>query len=269
MVDRARGRFRQDVAGQLQMVAEKAGLAATVTLDHERAVLEFDETRSDGALPRVIAAFDDNSAAASGCSEWMTLLADTGEERTALLSLGWRDDPALDEEARLQQRLAELETRTDERLPLESRGLNAQADERVGRYGRGDAIPLLAADLKRAAGRAQPAPPEQSHALVAIEGSPLVLPRAPIRGEQSEDSRQSAPRAGDIEMQRANVSELLIATLMQAVQRDLAEAESHFVGPGVAASARERLSVALHPPHRHLQPSARCPRRQPRRFHMA
>ena len=60
-VERARGRFRQDVADQLQLTAEKAGLAATVTLDHERAVLEFDEAHAGGGLPRIVAAFNDDS----------------------------------------------------------------------------------------------------------------------------------------------------------------------------------------------------------------
>jgi hypothetical protein len=53
------------------------------------------------------------------------------------------------------------------------------------------------------------------------------------------------PLAGDMETQRANVSELLISNLMQAMQRDLAEAESNFVGPGVAASARGRLGRVM------------------------
>jgi hypothetical protein len=52
--ERARGRFRLDVADHLRMAAGKMGLAATVTPDHERAVREFD----DGTLSRVIAAFE-------------------------------------------------------------------------------------------------------------------------------------------------------------------------------------------------------------------
>lgn len=59
-VERAHARFRQDVADQLRMAAEKAGLAASVSLDHERAVLEFDEAHS-GAAPRVIAVFSDEA----------------------------------------------------------------------------------------------------------------------------------------------------------------------------------------------------------------
>ena len=94
-VERARGRFRQDVADQLRMAAEKAGLAATVTLDHERAVLEFDAALPDGALPRVIAAFDDERNGEPGGSDQVTVCVETGEERTTLLTLAWRDDPRL------------------------------------------------------------------------------------------------------------------------------------------------------------------------------
>ena len=154
----------------------------------------------------------------------------------------------MEEGAALQQRLAELEARTDERLPLERRGLNAAADVRTGRYSRGDVIRQLAADLKRAAAQAPPAW-EPSHALVAIQ--PPLAPfwqAAPDRGERSGDSGRRAPQAalaGDIETQRANVSELLISSLMQAMQRDLAEAESHLVGPGVAASARGRVGRVM------------------------
>jgi hypothetical protein len=59
-VERARGRFRRDVADQLRLAANKAGLAGTVTLDHERAILQFDATPSDGAVPHVIATFNDD-----------------------------------------------------------------------------------------------------------------------------------------------------------------------------------------------------------------
>jgi len=45
-----RARARQDVADQLRIAAEKAGLAATITLDHERAVLELDAGLPEGAL---------------------------------------------------------------------------------------------------------------------------------------------------------------------------------------------------------------------------
>jgi len=139
---------------------------------------------------------------------------ESGEERNTLLTLAWLGDPGLDEEAGVQRRLADLEAGTDERLPLERRGLNAPADVRTGRYARGDVIRQLAGDLKRAAGQMPPAP-EQSHALVAIE--PPVSTRAPDRVERVEDSGRRVPRAplaGHIETQRANASELLISRLM-------------------------------------------------------
>jgi len=244
-VERARACFHQDVADQLRMAAERAGLVATVTLDDERAILEFDEALAGGVLPRVTAAFSDDRGSEPGGSDHVTLSVETGDERGTLLTLAWRDELGLDEAEALQRRLAELGSRTDERLPLERRGLNAPADVRTGRYARGDVIRQLAGDLQRAAAQAPPAM-ERSHALVAIQEPPPVLARAPDRAELHNARRvlQGLP-AGDIETQRANVSELLIASLLQAMQRDLAEAESHFVGPGAAASARGRLGRVM------------------------
>ena len=169
-VERARARFRRDVADQLQLAAEKAGLAATVTLDDERAVLEWGATVPDSTPIQVIAAFNEERDAEPGVSDRVSVRVETGEERRTLLTLAWRDDPDVDERTALQGRLAELEARTDERLPLERRGLNASADVRTGRYAKGDVIRQLAGDLKRAAPQALPAP-EQSHALVAVERS--------------------------------------------------------------------------------------------------
>ena len=54
-IQRAHGHFCQDVAAQLRMAADRAGLPAIVTVDQERVVLAFDEALPDGALPRVIA----------------------------------------------------------------------------------------------------------------------------------------------------------------------------------------------------------------------
>jgi hypothetical protein len=237
--EHARARFRQDVTDQLRMVAENAGLAGSVTLDRERAVLEFNGPALDGSLPRFVAAFNDGSDGETGSSDRLTLYAEVGDEPMNLLTLAWRHDPELDEQAALQHRLAELEARTDESLPLDRRGLNAPADERTGRYARGDVLRQLAGDLKRAAARA-PLAFEQSHALVPIKQPRPVLTRVPDR-EEPQRGPPPAPVASDIETQRANVSEFLISSLMQALQRDLAEAESHFVGPGVAATARGRF----------------------------
>jgi hypothetical protein len=247
-VERARERFRQDVADQLQIAVQKAGVTATVTLDRERAVLEFDATIADAAAPRVVAAFNEEGDAEPGGPDRLTLWAEMGEERTVLLDLAWRGDPELDEEAALRQRLGELNARIDKRLPLDRRGLHAVADVRTGRYAKGDVIRQLAGDLKRAAARAPPAP-GPSQALVAIEPVRPVPARAADRDESSRDSATVlppiVPPAADIEKQRANVSELLISRLMQAMQRDLAEAESHFVGPGIAASARGRVGRVM------------------------
>jgi hypothetical protein len=241
-IDDARGRFRQDVADQLGMAAEKAGLVATITLDHDRAVLEIAATLSDGSPPRIVAVFDDDRHGGLDSSAQVSLCAETGEEQVILLTLAWRNDPALNGREALQRHLAELEARTSEHLPLERRGLNAAADVRTGRYARGDAIRQLAADLKRIATHA-PRVPEQSSALAVIEPPRLPLDRAERPDERTR--RMPPAPAGHIEAQRANVSELLISSLLQAMQRDLAEAESHFVGPGIAASARGRVGRVM------------------------
>jgi hypothetical protein len=259
-VERARERFRQDVADQLRMAAGRAGLAATVTLDEARGVLEFDEASSVGALPRIVAIFHEGTDGGAAGTDGLTLCAETSEEQSTLLELAWQDDPGLDEETALECRLAELEARTDQRLPLGRRGLNAQADNRTGRYARGDVIGLLAGDLKRALAQGLPARTE-THALVPIEPPRPVPASVPDRGSASEESGRQPLQASDdlralgrasragkrapvgvhVEEQRANVSEFLISSLMQAMQRELAEVESHFVGPGVAASARGRI----------------------------
>jgi hypothetical protein len=235
-IERARERFRQDVADQLRMAAENAGLGATVTLHHQRAVLEFDATLSGGTPPRVIAAFDDVSDAQT--ADQVTVHVEATDEAITLLTLAWRDELGLNHEAALQQRLAELERRTDQNLPLERRGLNAPADVRTGRYAKGDVIRQLTADLKRAVYSQTPPPETQAHALVPIEPPPPIATKAPVRGEET-------PPPRDLALQRSNVSELLISSLMQTMQRDLAEAESHLVRPGVEASARGRVGRVM------------------------
>jgi hypothetical protein len=246
-VEGARGRYRRDVADQLQMAAGKAGVPARVTLDDQRVVLELGATASDGTALQLIAAFNDERDSEPGASDQVSVQVETGEERRTLLTLAWRDDPRLDEQSALKRRLGELEARTDERLPLERRGLNAPADVRTGRYAKGDVIRQLAADLKRAA-RQTPPPLDPSHALVAVEQPASVLARAPDRVERSQESLRPAPQTlpgGDVELQRANVGEFLISSLMQAMQRELAEAESHLVGPGVSASVRGQLGRVM------------------------
>ena len=241
-IEVARGHFRQDVADQLRKAADKAGLPATITMDREQVVLQFDETLAGGVLPRFVAVFGDDGDGEPG--ESVTLCVEADDTRTAFLRLAWRDHAGPGEAEVLERRLAELELRTDERAPLEVRGLNAAADVRTGPYAAGDVVRQLARDFKRAAGQ-MPRGPDRSRALVAARPSPQVLVKAAERAESVDDSGRRAPRSGDVEAQRANITELLISLLMQAMQRDLAEAESHFVGPGIAASARARFGRGM------------------------
>jgi hypothetical protein len=242
----ARGRFRQDVADQLRMAAAKAGLAGTVTLHQDRAILQFEEAAGDDLSPRIVVLFNEEGGGEENVCERVSLYVEAGEERTALLSLAWRGGRESEGDAIEKARLADLEARTGENLPLELRGLNASADMRTGRYAKGDVVRQLIGDLKRAGEhlRGGSGPPR---ALVAIERPVAVPERDAGRGESCRRSEGRTPRPAvpDMEVQRTNVSELLISNLMQAMQRDLAEAESHFVKPGLGSTARGRFGRAM------------------------
>jgi hypothetical protein len=243
-IEDARARFRRDIADQFRKAAGKAGLAATVTMDRDRVVLQCDEIFEGGALPRFVAVFGEDG---KGESDSVTLCVETEEGQNTLLRLHWGDEPGLDAAEIAERRLAELDSRTDEGLPLGRRGLNARADVRRGPYAAGDAIRHLAGDLKRASGQ-MPRGPDRSRALVPLGPAPEILPEAAERVGQNEDGGSGtlrAAQAGALEAQRANLTELLIARLMEAMQRDLAEAESHLVGPGMAASARSRFGRGM------------------------
>src|SRR5262245_3706623 len=101
-VERARARFRRDVAEQFQLAAARAAVAASVTLNGERVVLELGAADADAPL-QVIAAFDEDGGA--GVFEQVRLYVETGEEWGTLLTLAWRDDPDLDGGTALQRRL--------------------------------------------------------------------------------------------------------------------------------------------------------------------
>ena len=143
-IDRYRADFREDVAEQLRLAAERAGLASSVTASEAEIVLEIAGSGPDGEGLRVLVRFNDAREAMPGWVDWVTLSAETAEGRTPLLTLAWRDDEGLSEEENLRRRLAEWEARVDRELPLERRGLNAKADVRTGRYGRGSVLGALA-----------------------------------------------------------------------------------------------------------------------------
>jgi hypothetical protein len=92
-VERARERFRRDVAEQMQLAAARAGVAGSVTLNGERVVLELGTAGPDGAPLQVIALF--NEDAGPGASEQVSLHVETGDDRRTLLTVAWWDDPAM------------------------------------------------------------------------------------------------------------------------------------------------------------------------------
>jgi hypothetical protein len=160
---------------------------------------------------------------------WLSLSLEAANEITPLLTLAWVDSE-----------------------PEAARGLNSAADVREGVYAKGNVVNALRSDLRSALQG------------VAIHTSRAVALRPASDLSRTEHVSASEPRkhratphrignraskapldAGDIEVQRANVSELLISRLMKAMQSDLGDAESHFAGAGIAASAKQNIRAAV------------------------
>jgi hypothetical protein len=153
-IERRRADFREDVAQQLRLAAERAGLVSSVTVGEAKIVLEIAGSGSDGDGLRLLVRFNDARDGVPGWVDWLTLLAETAEGRTPLLTLAWRDDEGLSDEENLRRCLAVWEARVDPDLPPGRRGLNAKADVRTGRYARGSVLGALLRDLQSAAGAA-------------------------------------------------------------------------------------------------------------------
>jgi hypothetical protein len=218
-IDRYRAAFREDVAEQLRLAAERAGLASSVTASEATIVLELAGSSPDGDGMRVVVRFNDARDAMPGWVDWVTLSAETAEGRMPLLTLAWRDDEGLPEEENLRRRLAEWEARVDRDLPLERRGLNARADVRTGRYARGSVLGALLRDLQSASGSAMVHEPRA----VALRAETMTELRREGRSAEAlpviEVSAEpvSAPAQNLSPMSAAAVSERLIAAVLHNI----------------------------------------------------
>jgi hypothetical protein len=208
-IEDARIAFRQHVADQLRNAADRAGLPARITEDRDRIVLQLEDPSAGEDFPSFVVLFGEGNSADGGDS--LTLCVETAEERATLLRLEWQDQPGPTEERALARELAALTSRF----------------KQVARHTRRT--------------------PQNRGALVPAEPDPRAvakterLERIPERHERPLRPSQNA----GVELQRANLSEMLIAGLIQAMRRDLAEAESHFIKPGIAASVGARFGRGM------------------------
>ena len=246
-IDRYRADFREDVAEQLRFAAERAGLASNVTAGEATIVLELAGSGPNGDGMRVLVRFNDVREAMPGWVDWVTLSAETPEGRTPLLTLAWRDDEGSSDEENLRRRLAEWEALVDRDLPLERRGLNAKADVRVGRYGRGSVLSALLRDLQSTSGTTMGREPRA----VALRAEPVTVLRREGRSAEAlpviEVSAEPVSPPAQIlnPMSAAAVSERLIAAVLQSMQKELHEHEARFAGAGLTSSAKARVSDAI------------------------
>jgi hypothetical protein len=246
-IERHRTTFREDVAEQLRLAADRAGLASSVTANEAKIILEIAANGPHGEGLRIVASFNDAREVMPGWCDWMTLSADTAEGRTPLLTLAWRDDEGLSGEENLRCRLAEWEARVDRDLPLDRRGLNARADVRAGRYGRGSVPGALVRDLQSAPGAAMVYEPQA----VALRAEPVTALRRKSRSAEAlpviEVSAEpvSPPARILSPMSAAAVSERLIAAVLHSIQRELHEHEARFAGASLTSWAKARISDAI------------------------
>ncbi|MGO9547297.1 MAG: hypothetical protein ACLPPF_21205 [Rhodomicrobium sp.] len=243
-IERHRTAFREDVAEQLRLAAERAGLASSITEGEAEIVLEIVGGGPDGEDLRIVVRFNDVRDSVPGWCDWITLSAETAGERTPLLTLAWRDDERLTGEENLKRRLAEWEARIDRGLPPGSRGLNAKADVRTGRYGRGSVLGALLRDLQSASGTTMGHEPQAVAlpvtALCRQSQSAQALPVIEVSAEPvSPPARILNP------LSAAALSERLIAAVLQTMQKELREHEARFAGTGVTSSAKARVSDTI------------------------
>ncbi len=247
--------FCDDVAEQLRQLGRAAGFAWTVIPGKDRAVLELTQTGADEAALRIVAAFNDDRAYRPGWRDWLQLRLESGDgfESEELLTLAWLEADVSPERAKI-----------DPSLPLERRGLNADADIREGRYARGDALRALAKELRALAaggmnrtGTALVTAPAADRAARAVtktrkagesSGVPAVFDAefevsgaaAELAGSASpaRPASRRTPSAGEL-------NELLIAEILEAMQQELARKDARFAGAGLQSSAKAHFMEAV------------------------
>jgi hypothetical protein len=225
------GAFKAAIEKQLAGIARGIGdpFRAAVSKGSDQISLDVWKVGDDDPVVSARVRFDAPHDGRDEWRSWVSLSLEAANEITPLLTLAWID--------------AE---------PDAARGLNSAADILEGVYASGNVVNALRADLRSAL---QAAAIHTSRA-VALRPASDLSRAAPISASEPQTQRATphgigsgASKAlldtGDVEAQRANSSELLIARLMKSMQSDLAEAESQFVGAGLAASAQRRFGAAM------------------------
>ncbi len=246
--------FRDDVTEQFRGLGHAAGLPWSVITGNDRVVLEVTHGGADEVALRIVAAFNDGRAFRPCWQNWLQLRMESGDgsESQELLTLAWL-------EANAQEGPI-----IDPSLPLERRGLNADADIREGRYARGDALRALAKELRSlTAGGMHRA----GTALVALpppDGGGRALARTRQAGDapaisavfdaEFEVSGVAAEPAGStfpVQPRSRRIpsldelNERLIAEILEAMQQELAKKDARFAGAGVHTSAKAHFIEAI------------------------
>ncbi|MGO9545726.1 MAG: hypothetical protein ACLPPF_13150 [Rhodomicrobium sp.] len=245
--------FRDDVAQQLRQLGRATGLPWTVISGKDRMVLELRQAGADEAALQIIAAFNDGTAFRPGWRDWLQLRMETGDgsESEELLTLAWLEADVSPERAKI-----------DPSLPLERRGLNADADIREGRYARGDTLRALAKDLRSLAAGSMHRDGTAMVALPVADGGGRAMARTRQAGEapgipavfdaefevlgpelsgSAFPARPALRRTPSLD----ELNERLIAEILEAMQRELAQKDARFAGAGMHTSAKAHFIEAM------------------------
>jgi hypothetical protein len=227
--------FREDIAAQLRCLG-----AGDVTVTPDRVVLEL-ESGSEGPL-RIVAGLNEDQVGRPGWADWVQLRIEGEDRTTPLVTLGWFDGG-----------IGSLEKRVDPDMPLDRRGLNAPADIREGRYGRGDVLDRLGAELEAVTGHSV------SRALTRVDrprrAPAIVEPVRDLALDNVVDAdfevvtpdgagRNVAPgttRVPSVD----ELKELLIAEIFAALQQELLSREAAARGTGALWQVKTLVVEAL------------------------
>jgi hypothetical protein len=229
--------FREDITVQLRGLG-----VGDVAVSPDRVVLEL-ESAGEGPL-RVVAGLNEDHVGRQEWADWVQLRIESEDLITPLLTLAWFDGG-----------VGSLEQRVNRDLPLDRRGLNAAADIREGRYGRGDVVNLLRADLEAVTGHSAPRSSQalrridpSRRAVAVVEAVTAPAPDNVVDAEfevvaQSEAVRDVAP--GQRMPSLDELREMLIAETFEALQHELSSREAAVRGAGALSSVKANVLEAL------------------------
>ncbi len=230
--------FREDIAAQLRCLG-----AGDVAVSPDRVVLEL-ESGSEGPL-RIVAGLNEDRVGRTGWADWVQLRIESEDRITPLLTLAWFDGG-----------IGSLEKSVDPDLPLDRRGLNAPADIREGRYGRGNVLDLLRADLEAVTGhsarRSSRAsmridPPRRAVAFVepVRDPAPDSVVDAEFAVEAPSGAVENVARGNTRMPSVDELKERLIAETFEALQHELLSREAAVRGAGALPSVKGNVLEAL------------------------